>query len=179
MRTFVAVELSNSEVLNSIKKIQTDLKIKARPVSVKNMHFTLLFLGEITEEVSNQVQDALGSIDFTPFDVNFVGVGAFPKPKFPRVIWVGTDDSGATQLVELAKKVEDALSPLGFHRDKPFKAHVTIFRIKNKIHDISAELADFTSLNVGVQKVSEIKFKKSVLTSNGPLYSDLQVVKAK
>jgi len=27
--------------------------------------------------------------------------------------------------------------------------------------------------------MSEIKFKKSVLTSDGPIYSDLQVVKAK
>ena len=48
MRTFIATEINNEQVLNSIKKIQSELKIKAKPVSLKNIHFTLLFLGEIS-----------------------------------------------------------------------------------------------------------------------------------
>ena len=48
MRTFVAAEINNEEVLNEIKKVQSELKINAKPVSLKNIHFTLLFLGEIS-----------------------------------------------------------------------------------------------------------------------------------
>lgn len=179
MRTFVAVEINNDEVLESIKKIQSDLDLRAKPVALENIHFTLLFLGEISEQISFKVQEALSSIKFVEFDVEFQGIGAFPKVSQPRVIWVGTDEKGGEQLCNLASQVESALSPLGFQRDKPFRTHVTIFRIKNKVRNISDELAKFSSERFGIQQVSEIKFKQSVLTPEGPNYSDLQVIKAK
>lgn len=179
MRTFVAAEINNEEVLSSIKKFQSEFDIKAKPVAVNNIHFTLLFLGEISEQKSAEVQDALNSIQFEEFDVQFQGIGAFPKPSFPRVIWVGTDEIGGEKLKKLALQVESALSLLGFHSDKPFRPHVTIFRIKNKIGNISDKLKTYNKIKFGSQKISEIKFKQSVLTPDGPNYSDLQVIKAK
>lgn len=179
MRTFVAVEINNDEVLESIKKIQSDLDLRAKPVALENIHFTLLFLGEISEQISFKVQEALSSIKFVEFDVEFQGIGAFPKVSQPRVIWVGIDEKGGEQLCNLASQVESALSPLGFQRDKPFRTHVTIFRIKNKVRNISDKLTKFSSEKFGIQRVSEIKFKQSVLTPEGPNYSDLQVIKAK
>ena len=179
MRTFVTVEINNDEVLESIKKIQSDLDLRAKPVALENIHFTLLFLGEISEQISFKVQEALSSIKFVEFDVEFQGIGAFPKVSQPRVIWVGTDEKGGEQLCNLASQVESALSPLGFQRDKPFRSHVTIFRIKNKVRNISDKLTKFSSEKFGIQRVSEIKFKQSVLTPEGPNYSDLQVIKAK
>ena len=177
MRTFIAAEINDEQVLNSIKKIQSELKIKAKPVSLKNIHFTLLFLGEISDEMSEKVQNTLSSIEFSPFEVVFEGIGAFPKPKFPRIIWIGIDEKGVEQLNLIAKEVQEKLSTLGFRQDKPFKPHVTIFRIKNKIDDISDKLAQLTIS--GNQRISTLKFKKSVLSSNGPIYTDLQVIKAK
>ena len=139
----------------------------------------MLFLGEISEKISFKVQDALNSIQFEEFDVKFQGIGAFPNTRSPRVVWIGTDEQGGKQLCELASSVEDILSPLGFHSDKPFRSHVTIFRIKNKIGNISDKLESLSSTEFGVQKISEIKLKKSVLTSTGPNYTDLQVIKAR
>ena len=178
MRTFVAAEINNTGVLNSIQKVQSDLDLRAKPVALNNMHFTMLFLGEISEKISFKVQDALNSIQFEEFDVKFQGVGAFPNTRSPRIVWIGTDEQGGRQLCELASTVEDTLSPLGFHSDKPFRSHVTIFRIKNKIGNISDKLEGLSSTEFGVQKISEIKLKKSVLTSTGPNYTDLQVIKA-
>ena len=178
MRTFVAVEITDQGILDSIKNIQSKLNIQAKPVELQNMHFTLLFLGEISDEMAQRVQNELKTIQFDSFDINFEGIGAFPKPKFARVIWIGVKN-GAEQLVELAKKVEEKLSPLGFQSDKEFKPHMTIFRIKNKIDDITDELKKYSNTNFGSQKVIEIKFKKSVLTPNGPIYTDLQVIKAR
>ncbi len=179
MRTFVAAEINNAEVLNSIQKVQSDLDLRAKPVALNNMHFTMLFLGEISEKISFKVQDALNSIQFEEFDIKFQGIGAFPNTRSPRVVWIGTDEQGGRQLCELASAVEDTLSPLGFHSDKPFRSHVTIFRIKNKIGNISVKLEGLSSTEFGVQKISEIKLKKSVLTSTGPNYTDLQVIKAR
>ncbi len=179
MRTFVAVEIQNVEVLNSIAKLQSDLKIKAKPISKENMHFTLLFLGEITEEIASKIMGALESITFSPIQVSFSGVGAFPNPRFPRVIWIGVDETASKNLINLASQVEEKLAPLGFKSDKPFKPHLTIFRIKNSIGDISKELDKLKTIQLGHDTISELKFKKSILTPSGPIYSDLQVVKAK
>jgi len=179
MRTFVAIEISNNEVINSIKKFQDKININARPVESKNFHFTLQFLGEISEENSQKIIQALRTIEFSSFSINLKGVGAFPKPKFPRVIWIGTDENGGNMLIRLSKKVEKVLEPLGFFSDKPFKPHITVFRIKKKIGDITKELENQKMIDFGIQEVTSIKLKKSELTSNGPIYSDLEEIKAK
>ena len=178
MRTFVAIEVSDKDVLNSIHKIQTELNIKAKPVELHNMHFTVQFLGEVSEEVVGKISDALNSIEFSSFSISFASIGVFPNPNSPRVIWIGTDD-GVNELEKLAEMIRSKLSHLGFSPDKKFKPHVTIFRVKNKIEDLSSKLEKFSSCSFGKQLVSEIKLKKSELTSTGPIYTDLLVVKGK
>lgn len=177
MRTFVAIEINDKNLLEQIQKMQSKLEINAKPVSLENMHFTLFFLGEITSEMSEKIKQILNSIVFSSFQITFSKIGVFPKPKFPRIIWIGIDEKGAKQLNLIAREVQEKLSALGFKQDKPFKPHVTIFRIKNKIGDISDKLAQLTIS--GNQRISALKFKKSVLSSNGPIYTDLQVIKAK
>ena len=178
MRIFVAIEVSDKDVLNSIHKIQTELNIKAKPVELHNMHFTVQFLGEVSEEMVGKISDALNSIEFSSFSISFASIGVFPNPNSPRVIWIGTDD-GVNELEKLAEMIRSKLSHLGFSPDKKFKPHVTIFRVKNKIEDLSSKLEKFSSCSFGKQLVSEIKLKKSELTSTGPIYTDLLVVKGK
>jgi RNA 2',3'-cyclic 3'-phosphodiesterase len=178
MRTFVAAEIRNEDLLNSISKMQSDFKIKATPVNKQNMHFTLLFLGEITDDMAVNVKKALATISFNPIEANFTHLGSFPNPRSPRVIWVGIDERASKKLVELASQVEERLAPLGFKADKPFKPHLTIFRIKQKVDDVSEILDKFKAVELGKDTISELKFKKSILTPSGPIYSDLQVVSA-
>jgi len=176
MRTFVAIEVSNKDVLNSIHKIQTELNIKAKSVELHNMHFTVQFLGEVPEEMIRRISDTLNGIEFSAFSISFASIGVFPNPNSPRVIWIGTND-GVNELEKLAEVIRSKLSHLGFSPDKKFKPHVTIFRIKNKIEGISSKLEKFSSCSFGKQLVSEIKLKKSELTYQGPIYTDLLVVK--
>ena len=179
MRVFVAIEITNKIVINSIKKFQDELDIEAKPVESQNFHFTLQFLGEISQDVLLKITKALEKIEFSSFDIVLKGMGVFPKPSFPRVIWVGTDEKGGDLLIQLSKKVVKALKPLGFSQDKPFKPHITVFRIKKKIEDVSKELENKKMMDFGIQKISNIKLKKSELTSSGPIYSDLMEIKAK
>ena len=178
MRTFVAIEVSDRGVLNSISQVQAELNVKAKPVEIHNMHFTVQFLGEVSEEMVRKISSELSSLEFTPFSVGFVGVGVFPKPSSPRVIWIGTNE-GADELEKLAEIIRMKLSQLGFQSDKKFKPHVTIFRVKKKIGSISNELQKFSTYSFGKQVISEVKLKKSELTPNGPIYTDLLVVKGK
>ncbi|QDI88943.1 RNA 2',3'-cyclic phosphodiesterase [Candidatus Nitrosopumilus sp. SW] len=176
MRTFVAIEISNNDVKNAIKNFQNNLKIDANPIDVNQLHFTLQFLGEISEDLLEKISESLQTIKFSEFSINLKGIGVFPKPKFPRIIWIGTDEKGGENLIELAKKVENVLKPLGLVPDKPFKPHITIFRIKKKIGDITKELNEQKLVDFGIQKIFSVKLKKSELTSSGPIYSDLEEV---
>jgi len=150
MRTFVAIEVSDKDDLNSIHKIQTELNIKAKPVELHNMHFTVQFLGEVSEEMVGKISDALNSIEFSSFSISFASIGVFPNPNSPRVIWIGTDD-GVNELEKLAEMIRSKLSHLGFSPDKKFKPHVTIFRVKNKIEDLPSKLEKFSSCSFGKQ----------------------------
>ena len=178
MRAFVAIEISSNKIINLISKFQSEININAKPVELNNLHFTMQFLGEISQETAEKVMLSLNTVKFSRFIVNFKGVGVFPRLEFPRVIWIGTDENGGKSLIKLAKKVENVLTPLGFSVDKPFKPHITVFRIKNKIENISKELDKFKSVDFGTQEITEFKFKQSVLSSKGPVYSDLMEIKA-
>ncbi len=178
MRSFVAVEIQDDGILDAIAKIQSDFHIKTTAVNKKNMHFTLLFLGEVSEETVSEIKQALSTISFKKFEVEFTHVGAFPNPRSPRVIWIGVDDQSSKQLMDLASQVEKKLGPLGFRPDKPFKPHLTIFRVKNRIDDISGTIERFKKVSLGKYTMTELKLKQSILTPSGPIYSDLQVVLA-
>ncbi|MFB5605694.1 MAG: RNA 2',3'-cyclic phosphodiesterase [Nitrosarchaeum sp.] len=179
MRVFVAVEISSSEIINSISKFQSEININAKPVEPHNLHFTLQFLGEISQDIAEKVMVSLNSMKFSSFSVNLRGIGVFPKLKDPRIVWIGTDENGGNSLIDLAKKVEKVLDPLGFSIDKPFKPHITVFRVKKKIEDISKELDKFKSINFGTQEITGFKLKQSILSSKGPTYSDLMEIKNK
>jgi 2'-5' RNA ligase len=178
MRIFVAIEITNKKVIDSITRFQGKTDIDAKPVESSNFHFTLQFLGEVSEEITDEIIQALYTIKFSSFDVNLKGVGTFPKIKPPRVIWIDTDENGGNVLIQLSKKIREVLEPLGFFSDKPFKPHITVFRIKKKIKDMSNDLKNLKDEDFGMQKICSIKLKKSELTSNGPIYSDLAEIKA-
>ena len=179
MRVFVSIEISNYEVIDSIKKFQKIIEIDAKPTELKNLHFTLQFLGEVSEQTIDKIIQSLNTVEFSKFDISLKGIGAFPKLKSPKIIWIGTDEKSGKMMTELSKKVEKALEPLGFSSEKPFKPHITVFRIKKKIGDITKEMENHKNVSFGIQEITSIKLKKSELTLNGPVYSDLMEVKAK
>ena len=172
MRVFIAVEISDRVILDKIKTFQDNLKINANSTRIDQIHFTLQFLGEINEEKCEQVKNVLKKLKFSSFELSLQGVDVFPNLKKPRVLWIGCDKSGAEKLSSIAKELGDNLTTLGFEKDKKFKPHLTIYRMK-KINDISSEMKEISEMKFGTQIISNIKLKKSVLSPKGPEYSDL------
>jgi RNA 2',3'-cyclic 3'-phosphodiesterase len=178
MRVFVAVEISKEEILKKIQTFQKNVGINAKPTKIDQIHFTLEFLGEIDQVKYDQVKDVMEKISFSSFDISLKGVGVFPNLKNPRVIWIGIDKNGAEKLIFIANEVGIKLKTLGFEKEKKFKPHLTVFRVKKKINDISTIMKEYETVEFGVQTVSKIKVKRSVLSPNGPEYSDLLEVNA-
>ena len=179
MRTFVAVEVASKDAIKSMLDFQQTLLnagFKAKPISSNQLHFTLMFLGEINEVMLDSIKNKLNDMKFDSLHVTYTGVGAFPSFESPRIIWIGVDDASAPKLIQLAKDVETRLNSVGFKSDKPFRPHITLFRVKDRIHDAS-NIMEHKERTFGNDLLNEVKIKKSYLTPNGPVYSDLFVVK--
>ncbi len=173
MRVFIAVEISDVDILKKIQRFQESLQINAKPTKNNQIHFTLQFLGEIDEEKCEKVKNMLRTITFSQFNLSLKEVGGFPNLKNPRIIWIGIDKKGAEKLVEITNETEMKLTALGFEKNKKFKPHLTIFRVKHKIDDISLRMKEHETIEFGTQIITKIKLKKSVLTPKGAEYSDL------
>ena len=179
MRVFVAIEISKEEILKKIQTFQKNIGIDAKPTKIDQIHFTLEFLGEIDQVKYDQVKEVMEKISFSSFDISLKGVGVFPNLKNPRVIWIGIDKNGAEKLIFIANEVGIKLTTLGFEKERKFKPHLTVFRVKKKINDISTIMKEYETVEFGVQTISKIKVKRSVLSPKGPEYSDLLEVNAK
>lgn len=179
MRTFIAIELSE-EIRETLAQIQSHLKYSGADVKwveKDNIHLTLKFLGEISEEKLQQVIAALEiTAKETPcFEISIKDIGAFPKIDYPRVIWVGLD-KGAKESTEIALKVDEELSKIGFGKEsRPFAAHLTIGRVrssKNK-EALKDKITQYTIHNTHDELVSRITLFKSTLTPKGSIYTKL------
>lgn len=179
MRTFVAVEVASQDAIKNMLEFQKMLLntgLKAKPVGANQLHFTLMFLGEINEQMLDSIKSKLVDMKFDPIQVTYTGIGAFPSFKSPRVIWIGVDDASAPRLIQLAKEVEARLSALGFRSDKPFTPHITLFRVKDRIKDVG-NIMEHKNRIFGNDLLGEVKVKKSDLMPSGPVYSDLLAIK--
>lgn len=103
------------------------------PVPPENLHVTVRFLGDVDEERLPEVLGALrtGVAAVPPGPAEVSGVGAFPTPARPRVVWCGVTDTAGT-LTRLEGAARDALLPLGFPpEDRPYHPHVTLARVRD------------------------------------------------
>ena len=183
MRTFIAIEIS-AEIRATLAQAQSHLKYSGADVKwvePGNIHLTLKFLGEINEEKCAKITAALDSIAKTiaPFEISLKDIGAFPKIDFPRVIWVGLD-KGTRESIELAGKIDEALSKIGFAKEtRPFAAHLTIGRVrsaknkealKEKVEKLQGQVA---SSRVQGYVVKSVIIFQSTLTPTGSIYTKL------
>lgn len=175
MRTFLAIEVPRAqrEVVYTIIKEATEKNLPVRWVNFENLHLTLKFLGEIDEKKKNEITPVITEVakKFAPFPMSLEGIGCFPGPKNPRVLWVGVKES-AEKLIEIANTLEEHLSRLGFKKeDKKFHPHLTFGRIKTfcKVDDILAE-----TIQTEAFTVTAITLFKSTLKPEGPIYEELQ-----
>lgn len=175
MRVFVAVDV-DPLVCDAVARMQDSMHIRARPVKPELLHFTLRFLGEISEQATGEAAEALADIRFSRFKIDVRGMGAFPNSTRPRVVWAGTHDGG--RLAELATSVDVSVGRFASVPAARFKPHLTVFRVKNGAGRIARELETFADHEFGSMEVSQVKLKSSVLGPHGPTYSDIAVVDA-
>src|SRR6056297_704144 len=97
-RLFVAIDLPRG-LKKSLVSISSGLE-QFRPVPEKQLHITLLFLGDTDESEIPDIIEKLSGISADAYSVYTNGPGAFPSMKNPRVLWIGLKDHGNIQYLQ-------------------------------------------------------------------------------
>lgn len=180
IRSFIAIELPD-EIRHALAEVQKNLRRDVggiRWVEPGSIHLTLKFLGDIpAEQIQPIAAAAMGVVqDEPPLGLGVSGLGAFPNPRRPRVIWVGIEGD-VERLGRLQTRLEEALGPLGFPREeRAFRPHLTVGRVKDprRPPDLTRALADVTVPRCNSFDVREILLYKSDLRPTGAIYTKLQ-----
>ncbi len=134
MRAFIAIPFPE-DVRATLATFQDQLKpcgASIAWVAPENLHLTLKFLGDITDEQKTAIEGELKRIAAqTPaFTMELGEVVVFPSPEAPRVVWVGLKQ-GTEQATALASQLEQAARKLGLKaEDRAFSAHATLGRVR-------------------------------------------------
>lgn len=128
-RLFFGVPLP-ADAREAIQASLAGLDLPGRSVQPANWHLTLRFLGDTTPETREVLIRHLDDLPLGGrFQVEFGGLGAFPKAGRARVLWLGVS-RGADRLAELARACEEVARRAGFASEgKPFRAHLTLARL--------------------------------------------------
>jgi 2'-5' RNA ligase len=183
IRAFIAIDLP-PEVLQCLDDVSQQLRQElggapVRWVPVENIHLTLKFLGDVSESNIDMLTDFLQSTvsNVKQFEFSVGGLGAYPKPHRPRVIWVGVE--APPELMTAQRSVESEMSRLGYARERrPFNPHLTLGRVSRHstnqdVSNIADVIKTHTVGYLGSARVTALHIYRSDLKSSGAIYTKL------
>ena len=187
IRSFIAVELP-PDVGEVVERVVRGLRASAgeavRWVRPEGIHLTLKFLGDIDVDSVPEISRALDrcATAAKPFGLTLEGVGVFPNPRRPRVIWVGL--GGALEpLIGLQQFLEVELEGLGFARERrAFSPHLTLGRVRDGASQHQVKAISDTVVAASVQpgvvfSIRELALMKSDLRPSGAVYTRLHTAR--
>jgi 2'-5' RNA ligase len=183
LRLFIAIQIPEP-VRDEIIRVQQELqplvpRNVARWAKSDQLHLTLRFLGDIPADGVEDLKKSVGAVcrNARPLSLRAEGVGFFPNPRSPRVIWVGIND-GEGCLMDLQKQIETAVGPFSAEPgERNFTGHVTLGRLKNPrpadTRDLAARAQSLEKRLFGEWPAHEIEIIRSELSPAGARYTSL------
>jgi 2'-5' RNA ligase len=134
MRLFTGIDLPEEVATNLtrlIERLRPHAQFKWTPVY--NLHLTTKFIGHWPEDRMQDVVTALQSLGArSPISIQVEGIGWFPNPHNPRVLWAGV--KAGPELAQLAADTDAATATLGVPQEtKKYSPHLTLARIKDVV----------------------------------------------
>ena len=183
IRAFIAIDLP-PDVLDCLSQMITQLRDQidekaVRWVPVENIHITLKFLGDVSEnnlDVLSEIISAEATLQ-KPMEISVGRLGAFPNVRQPRVLWTGVE--APPELTSLQRSIETRTTKIGYPKDKrSFSPHLTMGRVSrncaaSQVRKISDMICSSTVGFLGAACVQSIHLYKSDLTPNGAVYTKL------
>jgi 2'-5' RNA ligase len=186
LRAFVAVEIPvelRQAACEAVLPLQKEVGAAVRWVPMENMHLTLKFLGDVSPanlEMLSQMLRAEADL-FQCFDLRLGGLGCFPSPKRPRVLFIGIQAPAV--LEALQRGIESASRRLGYEsEERGFSPHLTIGRVKQnaataELQAIRRAIEETRIDSLGTARVDSVHLYKSDLRPAGSVYTRLYSAK--
>lgn len=148
----------------------------ARWLNPESLHLTLNFIGEVDDDLLDDLLDALDTVQAAPFPLQLAGVGRFPpsEQKAARVLWAGVMPN--KPLMRLQADTAAAIQGAGFPLDdpiKPYTPHVTLARMKpgRTPRELNAYLRRHADAQVPAFTVGAFHLYRSDLSPKGAVYT--------
>lgn len=182
LRAFIAVEIPRDireAICTAVAPLQKGMGSAVRWVPMENMHLTLKFLGDVSAANVEMLSEMLRSEArlFDGFDLRLIGLGSFPNPKRPRVLYIGVQASPS--LETLQRGIESASRRLGYEsEERAFSPHLTIGRVRQHVtateqQGIRRALEETRIDLLGTARVDSVHLYKSDLRPTGSVYTRL------
>lgn len=175
IRSFIALEIPEeikNEVYQHIENFKKD-NLPVKWVEKKNLHITLIFLGEQDLNFLNKVKEILKNVsnNFKPFYINLTNFGFFPTAKKPRVFWIGIKKNREI-ITKIVEELNNELKKIDFKpEEREFFPHLTIGRFKASFNAEKYLLLKYESKDFLIDRITLFK---STLTSEGPIYEVIE-----
>jgi len=143
----------------------------------QGQHLTLKFFGDISQEDVNNICAAVQkrTVSETKLNLKIEKLGVFPDARKPRVLWCGVTGD-VEKLIILQKKLDADFAAIGFPaEDRPFRAHLTLARIKDSrdITGMSEALKKHGEFTAGDFIADKLFLFQSKLSPQGAVYTKL------
>lgn len=140
IRLFTALEIPG-EIAARLVKLQRGIN-DARWIEPENFHITLRFIGDVAEDIADEIDLALAQIRVTPFQLSLEGVGAFGGAE-PRAIYARVAPNETLNILQ--GRHESAMRRAGAKPEpRKFTPHVTLARLR---HADPTEVYQFITAN--------------------------------
>jgi RNA 2',3'-cyclic 3'-phosphodiesterase len=127
-RLFTGIEIPD-EQREELRRLRQPLPGNSKWLEPENLHLTLRFAGDISNEQAAELADRLAAISVDAFEVRLAGLGVFGGNE-PRSLWAGIE--AGPELETLARANERAARAAGLAPEpRAFKPHVTVARLKH------------------------------------------------
>jgi 2'-5' RNA ligase len=177
MRLFISIDIPDEikEYLSRVKdKLRENISEEdmIRWVNTRNMHLTIKFLGEVSENKLEDIKERLRTVNGKKMQLSLSHIGGFPENNQIRVVWVGVKEE--EQLSEMHKLVDFSMSKQ-FLPEKDFKGHMTLGRVKH-VRNAESLLRQIKKEKIESHKFNAEKFAlvQSKLTPKGPEYTVIE-----
>ena len=169
LRLFVGIEFP-PELKLRLSLLETPLP-GFRWIDAGNLHLTLRFIGEITENEAADVDEAMAGLKARRFTLQLAGTGFFGGNK-PHTLWAGVERD--PDLVVLHDKIEHALIRIGLAPEpRRFAPHVTLARLRDPAPDMLGRfLAAHALFRAAPLPVDHFSLIASFPTKAGSVYED-------
>ena len=146
---------------------------EARWIDQQNLHLTLRFIGEVDEDVGEDIHNALSKLEFRGFTLQLNGVDCFRSRNKVRSVWAGIASSAS--LKALRRRVEGILVNAGLPPEtRKFKPHVTLARLKQaKVTSVIPYLEANAGFQTQQFQVEQLVLFQSHLGHRGATYEAL------